>query len=202
MAMIPRVREILNEITALEAELRQALDEREQSVLFDIKNRRIRFDRSVHEAHLKLKSGLGGWLRRSSPASLLSVPLIYAMIVPLLVVDLSFTLYQAICFRLYRIAPVKRSDYIAIDRHKLAYLNSIEQFNCNYCGYANGLLAYVSEIAARTEQYWCPIKHARKMLGSHARQERFLAYGDAADYPVKLRQFRNALADEGTTGPA
>ena len=69
---------------------------------------------------------------------------------------------QAICFRSYRIPRVRRMDYIRLDRSQLAYLNWVETLNCLYCGYANGVAAYVREIAGRTEQYWCPIKHALK----------------------------------------
>lgn len=192
--MNKRVREILNEITALENELRTTLAQREHSVLFEIRGKRVQFERSVSEAHRKLKKRSLQWLRESSGRAFLSVPFIYAMIIPLLALDLCSSLYQAICFRLYRITPVVRTDYIAIDRQHLAYLNSIEKLNCMFCGYANGLIAYVSEITARTEQYWCPIKHARQMLGSHARYARFLAYGEAVDYHDHLEQFRKALA--------
>lgn len=195
--MSTRVREILNEIGTLEGELRTALNEHEQSVLFEIRGTRVRFERSVHEAQLKLKKHLMQWLGESSLRSILSIPFVYAMIIPLVVMDAFFTAYQTVCFRLYRIALVRRNDYIAFDRHHLAYLNSVEKLNCAYCSYANGLIAYASEITARTEQYWCPIKHARKMLGSHARSARFVAYGDAADYHERLEQFRMALSEDG-----
>jgi hypothetical protein len=36
-------------------------------------------------------------------------------------------------------------------------------------------MGYMAEILARTEQYFCPIKHARKSLGTHSRYKRFLA---------------------------
>ena len=49
------------------------------------------------------------------------------------------------------------------------------------------------EILARTEAYFCPIKHAHKILGTHARYNRFLDYGDAADYEARLEEFRVAL---------
>ncbi len=81
-----------------------------------------------------------------------------------------------------------------MDRWHLSYLNFMEKFNCAYCAYANGLLAYATEIAARTEQYWCPIKHARKILGAPARAQRFLAYGDGENYQQRLAEFRDALA--------
>ena len=73
------------------------------------------------------------------------------------------------------------------------YLNIIEKFHCTYCEYANGLIAYLREIIGRTEQYFCPIKHARKILGTHARYNRFLDYGDAQDYEARLEAFRKAL---------
>src|SRR5690606_26877042 len=125
-----------------------------------------------------------------------SAPFIYALIVPLVFLDLLLTLYQAVCFRLYRIPRVPRERYIVIDRHQLGYLNILERLNCAYCGYANGLLAYAREIAARTEQYWCPIKHARRVLGSHARYARFLDYGDATDYETRLARLRQELREE------
>ena len=89
------------------------------------------------------------------------------MVVPIALIDASFTIYQGLCFPLYGIAHVRRSVYIAaVDRRHLAYLNAIEKLNCVYCGYANGVLAYVREIAGRTEQYWCPIRHAKPVRGT------------------------------------
>lgn len=198
--MTNRVRQILNEISALEGELRAALTDREHEVHFEIRGKRVRFERSVREAHLKLRKRLTRWLMESSLRAILSIPFIFAMVVPLGLLDASFTLYQAICFRLYRIARVQRADYIVVDRHHLAYLNSIEKLICVYCGYANGLIAYITEITARTEQYWCPIKHANKVLGSHTRYNRFLEFGMAVDYHEKLEQFRKTLEvdDAGT----
>jgi hypothetical protein len=77
-----------------------------------------------------------------------------------------------------------------IDRQSLSYLNPIEKLNCVYCGYFNGLIAYVQEIAARTEQYWCPIKHARKLNILHSRYYKFLEYGDCRDYQKRLAEIR------------
>ncbi|MBI3283964.1 MAG: hypothetical protein HYZ65_03810 [Burkholderiales bacterium] len=136
------------------------------------------------------------WLVFRRPRNLITMPVIYSMIFPLLMVDLCITLYQAICFPVYKIAKVKRADYIVLDRHHLAYLNIIDKFHCTYCAYAVGMVAYITEIIARTEQYFCPIKHARKVLGSHARYKYFLDYGDAADFEKRLEAFRVALAQQ------
>jgi hypothetical protein len=94
------------------------------------------------------------------------------------------------CFPVYGIPRVRRRDYLAFDRGQLAYLNAIEKLNCAYCSYANGLLAYVREIASRTEEYWCPIKHARRVLGVHPRYGRFVDYGDGDAYRHDLERLR------------
>jgi hypothetical protein len=60
---------------------------------------------------------------------------------------------------------------------------------------SNGLFAYVREVAARTEQYWCPIKHARRLRGSQARYRDFFEYGDAVSYKGGLSDVRASLAE-------
>jgi hypothetical protein len=175
---------------------REALHEREASLLYRLEGRRVRFEESVREAHRRAKVGVLRWLVTVRPQNFLTAPIIYGLAVPLVLLDLCVTLYQALCFPVYRIAKVRRRDYFAIDRQQLEYLNAIERFHCTYCGYANGLIAYTREIAARTEQYFCPIKHAQKVLGRHGRYARFLPYGEAEDFPGRLEAFRKALEEE------
>lgn len=194
--MNDRISSILQQIRALEEDLRAALHEQETKHLYSIDGTRIKFEQAIRDAHRKLKMGFVRWLRTSRPRNALSVPFVYGMIFPILILDACLSGYQAICFGLYGIPRVRRSDYIVIDRHHLPYLNIIEKLNCTYCGYANGLIAYACEIIARTEQYWCPIKHARKVLGSHERYVYFTNYGDAKDFYVKLEEFRKALSKQ------
>jgi hypothetical protein len=121
-------------------------------------------------------------------------PIIYAGWIPLLMLDAFLFLYQAICFPVYHITKVTRSEYVVLDRGDLPYLNVLEQFNCFYCGYANGLIGYSREIAARTEQYFCPIKHARRIRAAHERYPAFFEYGDAESYRLGLERLRDTLA--------
>jgi hypothetical protein len=71
---------------------------------------------------------------RTPPKHLLTAPVIYTLIIPGLLLDLFVTLYQWICFPVYKITKVKRGDHIVIDRQYLRYLNLIEKINCVYCG--------------------------------------------------------------------
>jgi hypothetical protein len=127
--------------------------------------------------------------------TLLTAPVIYSLVVPFVLLDLWVSLYQAVCFRAWRLRRARRRDFFAIDRHRLAYLNGLEKINCLYCSYANGVIAYVREIAARTEQYWCPIRHARRVRGAHDRYEHFAHYGDARGYRSRGGALRAALRD-------
>lgn len=114
---------------------------------------------------------------------LISVPLIYSMIVPLIFLDITLEIYHNICFRLYGLPLVKRSRYIKIDRYKLKYLGWIDKINCTYCGYGNGLINYARTIAAKTEEYWCGIKHEKNedfMEPDH--HQGFINYGDEQEY--------------------
>jgi hypothetical protein len=83
-----------------------------------------------------------------------------------------------------------------MDHQHLAYLNLIEKIDCMYCSYAVGMLGYAREITARTEQYFCPIKHARKILSVHSRYRQFLDYGDADNFHDKVEELRTGLAGE------
>jgi hypothetical protein len=200
--MNKRVQEILTQIRELEDELKNTLQEQEAKLSYQIEGSKIRFDRAVKSAHKRVKTGLFTWLRNSRPQSFLSAPFVYGMILPIALFDLSLTVYQIICFRLYDIPRVARSEYIFFDRHHLAYLNVVEKLNCVYCSYGNGVINYSREIISRTEQYWCPIKHARKIVDAHARYEKFLNYGDATAYPVKLIDFRASLKEDPDTETA
>jgi len=186
---------LLAQISALEDDLRQAMQDQQASALFQIKGKRVEFEESVRQAHRQLKNNFFRWLVTNRPQNLLTGPIIYSMIVPMLILDGCVSFYQLTCFPIYGINKVRRGDYIAYDRQQLEYLNFIEKFHCTYCAYGNGLLAYVSEIVARTEAYFCPIKHARKMLGTHAHYASFLPYGEAESYEAKLEAYRVALGD-------
>jgi hypothetical protein len=191
-----KVRHLLARISALEDELKTTLHDREIPLFYHVNGKRIEFDASVSATHRASKTGLWRWILKSRPSTILVAPVIYGLIVPLLIFDLGLTVYQIICFPVYKIEKVKRSDYIATDRWHLGYLNFMEKFNCLYCAYANGIIAYGTEIAARTEQYWCPIKHANRVLGTHARYEKFIRYGDAESYQQQLSEFRAALLED------
>ena len=198
--MPPRLDDLLAHIAQLEREVEGELAEARQKWRYRLDAGRVRFERDVRQAHARLRQSVPRFIRESEPRNLITAPAIYSLIVPIALLDLWITIYQAICFRIYGIELVRRSRFIALDRHHLGYLNVIERLNCDYCGYANGVFAYVREVAARTEQYWCPIRHARHIRGPHLLYRNFVDYGDAAEYHRRLPLLREDL--RGSKPPA
>lgn len=194
--MTQRMKEIAEQIVGLQAELDREIERRRKALGMTLSGRIGEFELGVAAEHRRLRLGLAKFLGRTSPAVVLTAPVIYSLIIPFAIADAWVSAYQAICFRAYRIPQVRRRDYIAFDRGRLGYLNVIERLNCAYCGYANGVVAYVREVASRTEQYWCPIKHAVKVSDPHRRYYEFLEFGDAEGYRARLDAFRERLRED------
>jgi hypothetical protein len=183
---------LLDQLKALETELEAEFAKNRAELRFGLEKGRVLFEEEVLRRHRELQTSLKSYIANARPMIVLTAPVIYAMIVPLVLLDISVSIYQAVCFRAYGIPRVSRADYFVFDRGHLAYLNALEKLNCAYCSYANGLIAYVREIAGRTEQYWCPIKHARRTVGAHAYYREFVDYGDADAYRQRLAELDRA----------
>ena len=204
-AMNTDIGKLLEEMRGIQEQLEQFFDEARERFRYTVEDGRVRFSMEMQQLHLRYRVSSLRYLLDADLLSVLTAPLIYLMIVPLLFMDAGLTLYQHVCFRAYGVPRVRRRDYLINDRHKLGYLNAIEKVNCTYCGYANGMVAYAREIVARTEQYWCPIRHARRVSYSHSRYPKFFAYGDAVSYQQGLQGKRgelgNDLSETGQEGP-
>jgi hypothetical protein len=161
--MNPYIDALSEKITALQTELDAELAKRHAELRIGLEKGRVAFEEEILRRHREMKTALAAYVFNAHPLIILTAPFIYILIVPLVLLDLFVSLYQAVCFPAYGIEKVRRAD-------------------CAYCSYANGLIAYVREIAARTEQYWCPIKHARRVIGAHPHYMKFDDYGDAASF--------------------
>lgn len=193
--MSNRLQELLTRIKQLENELLVELQKKEREYYYEIRDKKVLFTREIKDKNKKLSKTIHRYLRDAPLLNILTVPVIWFCLLPALFMDLVVSLYQVICFPIYSIPKVKRSDYIIIDRQYLSYLNLIEKINCCYCGYFTGLVAYVQEIAARTEQYWCPIKHAHRTKVSHSRYKHFFDYGDGEGFRSKSNDLRQKFED-------
>ena len=194
--MTSQIDDLMAKLKAVESEIEAEMTRRREELRYHIVRRRIRFEQGVEDLQRAIKVRATQYLRQANPWVVLTAPVIYALLIPMLLLDLAVMAFQAICFPAYGIAKVRRRDYLVFDHHHLAYLNVIEKVNCAYCSYFSGAVAFIREVAARTEVYWCPIKHARRVLGPHPYYQGFADFGDAAAF-----RKRTAEANDGAPAP-
>ena len=195
-----RTDDLIEQVRAVEAEIQVEFDKKRDDFRFVTDQKRIRFSTEVAEIQRGSRADLFGYVTGATFLTYVTAPILYLGRVPLLLLDLFIFAYQGVCFPVYGIPKVRRSDYVVLDRGDLPYLNVLEKFNCLYCGYANGVAGYFREVAARTEQYWCPIKHARRIVAAHDLYPGFFEYGDAESYRLGLERLRSSMAEEPTSG--
>lgn len=186
---------LLEKFRDVERELSEEMQKKKDEFFYSIHKKKVRFTREVKLEHKKLMVTAYRYIRGARPMAIATMPVIWACLIPALLLDLTISIYQTVCFPVYGIPKVQRSDYVVIDRHNLSYLNVFEKINCMYCSYFNGLMGYAREMAARTEQHWCPIKHARRTANIHSRYKHFLDYGDAQRYSQEIETIRRNFED-------
>ena len=194
--MTDRLMHLRKRIDEYEQEFEASLAERRKALRYRLEGTRAVFEEDALKAHKALKKSIAKTLADARLRNLIAAPFIYAVIIPIALLDFLASSYQHVCFRLWNIPRVKRREFVIIDRHRLGYLNWIQKFNCLYCEYSNGVLPYVVEIASRTEQYWCPIKHAVRPNNPHKRYYEFIDYGDGEELDEKWERRRMHLHDE------
>jgi len=193
--MNARIKEMVEEIEMMKKKLGKEIDKEEEYVNYEIGNGHIKFEKEIFKRQKENMMHLWDWFSEIPLAQLLSAPVVYMMIVPAVLFDMMLFVYQNVVSRVFNIKFGKRSDYIVFDRQYLGYLNVVEKLNCLYCAYFNGLMQYASSIAARTEFYFCPIKHAKKIVYKHEHYDTFLSYGDGDAYQIKLKKIRKDSED-------
>ncbi len=187
-----KIQEIKKAIAYLEDTLSAEVAKNSAKLQYGMEHGKAIFEKEILHRHKELKISSWKYLTSARLLVILSALIIYPMIIPILLLDITVTIYQHICFRIYHIPLVKRGDYMIFERTHLAYLNIIQKVNCAYCSYGNGVIAYTREIFSLTEQYWCPIKHAKKMVtGYHDRYEDFSEFGDADTFVKKYMTHKN-----------
>ena len=96
--MNDRIQQLLQQMTVLEDDLRAAISEQPSTIFFQIKGKRVEFEQSIKDTHRRLKRNFFRWLITDRPQNLITGPIIYAMIIPLIITDLFITFYQMTCY--------------------------------------------------------------------------------------------------------
>ncbi len=193
--MSAKLDSLLAQMQQLEKELLRELSRKETEFAYKLEKKKATFTAAAKAQHKLLQTRWHHYLINSRLTVLVTTAVIWAVLVPIALLDLMVSVYQVICFPIYEIPKVIRGDYLLFDRHRLAYLNFFEKINCEYCAYVNGVLAYAVEIAGRTEQHFCPVRHALRVKSAHSRYQHFFDYGDAEHYRARIEQVRRQFDD-------
>jgi hypothetical protein len=197
MRMTSQLAALMEKMRSIEGEIEAELAKQREELRFRFENSRIVFEEEALRFHRAIRTRASRYLVEANPLVILTAPVIYSLLIPVALLDIFVIVYQLICFPIYKLPKVRRRDYLVFDRHHLAYLNIIEKINCAYCSYANGAIAFAREVAARTEVYWCPIKHARRVLGPHPHYRGFADFGDAEGFRKQLASMKDGVIIEG-----
>lgn len=179
----------------LEQEMEILLEAKRAQFRYQLHSGRVYFEKGMAALQRQQKVGVLRYISKARFLQLITSPAIYMLAIPFLLLDLVVNAYQLICFPVYGIPLVRRLSYFSVDHKHLDYLNVIEKFNCVYCSYANGVIEFVREVSAKTEQYWCPIKHAQRTPDPHRLVDNFVDFGDMEAYKKELNNIRKKLAE-------
>ncbi len=186
--MLSTRQEIIKKIEELNEALRNEYLELEKRYGFSIEKKKVVFLEEMRKRNKEWRIPLWRYVIPKEIRHTLSLPFIYMMIIPIVILDIFISIYHFFAFPLYGIPKVKRSEYLIYDRRFLDYLNLLQKVHCLYCSYVNGLLGYALEIAARTERYWCPVKSASKPKFHHGWYEEFADYGNPEEWQEKFNK--------------
>ena len=118
--MSPYVERIAKRFREAEKDLAREIEEQEERWHYRVHRGRVWFDREVRRAHRRARQNIPAYIGEGSFLSLLTTPVTYSLMAPLVLLDVWVTMYQCVCFPVYGIARVPRRAYFVIDRHKLA----------------------------------------------------------------------------------
>ncbi len=186
--MSDKIEHLIKEIEVLKGQLKEEILQKESDIVYEIKHGHIRFPDDIMIEQKQKVTHFFQYLKEAPLLHILSAPIVYMMVIPALFLDILLFIYVSVIFPIYKFPIIKRSDYIVFDRQYLGYLNFIEKLNCLYCSYFNGLMNYTAAVASRSELYFCPIKHAKKIAYQHEHYQDFLSYADAKSYHDDLQK--------------
>jgi len=184
--MDSKIKKILEKMDEMNTALEKEYARLAEKYGFFFQQKKVIFLQKIRERNKGFKIPTWKYVIPKRIRHVLSLPFIYSILIPVILLDIFLTLYQWCAFSLYHIPRVKRSEYIVYDRKFLDYLNIVQKVHCLYCSYVNGFFAYAVEIGARTERYWCPIKAAHRPKVYHSWYKDFADYGSPEEWKEKF----------------
>lgn len=186
--MPSKISELLKRFEALRHDVEREYDRLTKEYGYSIEKHKVVFLEEFARKNKRFRESFFRMVFNAPIRHILSIPFIYMMILPAILLDMFLTIYQYTAFPLYRIPRVERGDHFIYERRFLNYLNWFQKINCLYCSYVNGLFAYAVEIGAKTERYWCPLKATHHPRFTHPLYNDFADYGNPEEWVAKYTE--------------
>jgi anti-sigma-K factor RskA len=93
-----QIARLIGQIAELEAELEAEMARRAAQLRVAFVDGRLKYEQDVLRRHRELQSSLWNYLRSARVLVVITAPVIYALILPLVLLDIFITIYQFICF--------------------------------------------------------------------------------------------------------
>lgn len=101
---------LLGQIKDIELEVQNEIEKKEKLFGYQIKKGKAHFTAKVRAQHKLLATTLYKYLRHSKLFSVLTAPVIWFCVIPVLLMHLVAKVYQSICFPIYGIPKVNPKD--------------------------------------------------------------------------------------------
>ena len=99
--MSDNIDRLTTQIKLLQGELEAEFAIRRAKLRYTLQGKRAVFEEEILRAHRELRVGLARYVFNANLMTVVTAPVIYAMIVPFVILDITITLYQWICFPVY-----------------------------------------------------------------------------------------------------
>jgi len=112
------------------------------------------FESAILSKLTEQKIGWWEYVKKTPLKVTATSPVIYSVFVSFLLLYFYTMLLNLFVWLIFPGAEkVKQNDYFVFDRSRILYLNWIEAFNCAYCSFGNGTVAYALASVERTGRY-------------------------------------------------
>jgi hypothetical protein len=109
---------LMEKMRSVEAEIEAELAKRQEALRFRFESDRIVFEEEAQRIHRAIKTRISRYLLDANPLIVLTAPVIYSVLIPILLLDIFVIAYEAICFN--RLMTGRRRAHLLQERFDLA----------------------------------------------------------------------------------
>ena len=92
--MNEQIRQILSQITELEDDLHKLIQEQQEEFNYRIEGTKVLFEKNIRKAQRQLRTGFFSFIRQSKPRNVVTAPVVYSVIIPLVILDAWISMHQ------------------------------------------------------------------------------------------------------------